>query len=269
MGIGGTPFTSVAIERAVELAERHKAKITAVTVVDPKNVCKVGPVPPGASFYAKKMCKNRLEVTHKTIEAAIAELEDRCSSFNVPLSIETETGDPFTLVIDHARYHDLTIFGLRSLFEYQLVKDPEKDLLRLLSNGVRPIIAVSQKFRPINKVMIAYNGSIESANAMQHFVQMNLWPNASLEIVQFDEARGSDFKLLDDAAAYCADFGYSVNTHLIPGKASDKLVPTTRQINADMTVMGKGLRSLLIRRVLGDTLLSTLAQTNRPLFLSQ
>ena len=34
LGIGGTPYTSVAIQRAVELAKRFEAEITGVTVLD-------------------------------------------------------------------------------------------------------------------------------------------------------------------------------------------------------------------------------------------
>jgi nucleotide-binding universal stress UspA family protein len=34
LGLGGTPFTDVAIERAVELAKIHGDLITGVTVVD-------------------------------------------------------------------------------------------------------------------------------------------------------------------------------------------------------------------------------------------
>ncbi|HDZ78584.1 MAG TPA: universal stress protein, partial [Gammaproteobacteria bacterium] len=44
VGLGGTPYTPVAIQRAVGLAKRFKAEITGVTVVDLKHLSKVGPV---------------------------------------------------------------------------------------------------------------------------------------------------------------------------------------------------------------------------------
>ena len=269
MGVGGTPFTSVAIERAVELAERHDAILKAVIVVDPNQLCKLGPVPAGASIYARNMCKNRLEVTYRQTEELIAALENRCAQSNVRLNIERETGDPFALMIANARYHDLTIFGLRSIFEYQLVNEPKKDLFRLLSKGVRPIIAVSNKFRKINKVMIAYNGSTESANAMRDFARLKLWPNVSLDIVHINVENKVKQGLLEEAAAYCVDLGYKVNTHWRPGKASEHLLPAARQIDADMIVMGSSVRNMLMRRVLGDTVLNTLTNSNLPLFLSQ
>ena len=60
LGLGGTPFTDVAIERAVELAKVHDALITGVTVVDIKQLTQVGPVPLGGGAYAAKLREKRL-----------------------------------------------------------------------------------------------------------------------------------------------------------------------------------------------------------------
>jgi len=269
IGLGGTPFTPVAIDRAVELASRHEARIKAVTVVTADQICKLGPVPAGAVAYAKRMCENRLEVTQEQIDKSIAVLERRCSDASVDLSIERETGDPFSLIFSHARYHDLTIFGLHSLFEYRLVNEPEKVLLRLLSGGVRPILAVSDKLLEIKRVMMTYSGSMESANAIKHFLRLKAWPDAGLHIVYIGDDLQENRSMLADAAAYCADHGYTVSTELLPGPVSKQLLPAARKIDADIIVMGRSTRSLLVQRVLGDTVLKTLTQTHRPLFLSQ
>ena len=60
-------------------------------------------------------------------------------------------------------FNDLTIFGLRSIFEYGFVEDPDKAILKLLRHGVRPILAVAEKYRPVKTVVIALSGSMESA----------------------------------------------------------------------------------------------------------
>ncbi len=269
LGIGGTPFTDVGINQAVEIASRQDARITAVTAVDPNNICKLGPVPAGAGIYAKRMCEKRLEVTKDQIGAAVATLEKICTQSGVRYDVQWETGDPFELMISHSRYHDLTVFGLRSLFDYQLVENPEQDLLRLLAQGVRPILAVSSQYRPIHRVMVAYSGSMESAKAMRRFVQGGLWPDAALEIVHFSETPDDSNLLLKDAAAYCQDHGFTVNTRMLLGRPHDLLLSSAQEIEADMIVMGNSIRSIWLRKVLGDTVLNTLTQADRPLFLSQ
>lgn len=269
LGIGGTPFTAVAVERAVELAALHDARITAVTVVDPDKACKFGPVPAGAGYYAKRMCENRLEVKRNQIEEALAELEKTCDASGVRYNVIWETGNSFDLMIAHARYHDLTVFGLRSLFEYKLDEDPMKDIIRMLSHGVRPILSVSDKYRKIEKVLAAYSGSMESAKAMKRFVQFRLWPDAELEIVCFSKGSEDSNALLRDAGEYCRDHGYTVNTQMILGKVGEQLLATAQNMNADMIVMGNSNRNTWLRKVLGDNLLNTLTRADRPLFLSQ
>lgn len=269
LGIGGTSFTTVAIKRAVELASLHGARLTAVTVVDPNRICKLGPVPAGAGFYAKRLCDNRLKVTKSQMIDAVAMLEDTCKNSGVTYEVAWETGDPFELMISHARYHDLMVFGLRSIFEYQLMEEPEKDLIRLLSQGVRPILGVHKQICDVRKVMVAYSGSMESAKAMRQFVQFNLWPESVLNIVHFSDSADDSNVLLKDAAAYCRDHGYAVDTRMIPGKAEEHLLSCARDIEADLIVMGNSIRSIWLRKVLGDTVLKILTQSDRPIFLSQ
>ena len=269
VGIGGTPFTEVAIERAVELAATHNAHLTAVSIVDPERVCRMGPVPPGAGIYTRRMCENRLEVNRQQIEEAIAKLEDKSNRSGVKLDVEWETGNTFDLMIDHARYHDLIVFGLRSIFDYQLAEEPEKDLIRLLSHGVRPILAVSDRLRQIRRVMIAYSGSMESAKAMRQFVQFNLWPDAELDIVHFGEGSVKANALLKDATAYCRSHGRVADNRMIPGTAGHRLLKAAQDSQADLVVMGNSIRSIWLRKMLGDTVLSTLTRADRPLFLSQ
>jgi len=269
LGIGGTPFTAVAIEQAVALASAHGARITAVTAVDPNHVCKLGPVPAGGGHYAKRMCDNRLEVTKNHIDQSIAALETSCSASGVTVDVARESGDTFDLLIDYARYHDLTLFGIRSIFEYQLMEEPEKDLIRLLSQGVRPILAVSNQSREVKRAMIAYSGSMESAKAMRRFVQFKLWPAAKLEIVHFGSQADDARRLLDPAAAYCRDHGYAVDTHDVSGTAKEQLLARAQQLDVDLIVMGNSIRKLWLRKVLGDTVLHVLTHADRPIFLSQ
>ena len=117
LGLGGTPFTDVAVERAIELAKNHGATITGVTVVDTKRLKQIGPVPPGGGAYAEKLREKRFEITEERVEKAIENFTKKCKKSGIPIKIKRESGDPFESMIDHARYSDITIFGLKSLFD--------------------------------------------------------------------------------------------------------------------------------------------------------
>lgn len=270
LGLGGTPFTDVAIERAVELARIHQAIITAVTVVNPATIGRIGPVPVGGGAYAQRMRDHRRQETEKTVQAAIDYFHQRCRTAGVPARVEPETGNPFSLMARRARFNDLTIFGLRSLFDYGITAEPKAALINLLAQGVRPIIAVSEQYRPIKKALVAFNGGMPSAKAMRRFLQLNPWPGAELEIVHFNpNPEAGDDDDLKEAADYCRAHGFSVEATLRKAPPREALLAHARDTEADIIVMGNGMRRLLLRKVMGDTVLDTIQNADRPLFLSQ
>ena len=269
VGIGGTPFTDVAIQRAVELSNIHGSVLTGVTVIDLKRLQHIGPVPMGAGAYAEKLRKMRTDLTEERVEEALAKFEKTCRDANLTYKIERETGDPFELMISHARYNDLTIFGLRSLFDYGFTTEPRDTLIRLVSQGVRPIIAVSPEYRDIRKVLIAYSGSMESAKAMRRYVQSRPWPNVSLRVVFFGEKNKNAVNRLKAASEYCLAHGFETETDVVAGSAKDGLIDYAQKYEYDLIVMGNSIRSLLFRHLLGDTALNTIQNADRPLFLAQ
>jgi nucleotide-binding universal stress UspA family protein len=270
VGLGGTPFTKVSTHCATELARLHQAQTTGVTVVDLSKMGKVGPVPAGAGFYAQRMRERQSQVTREGIEAAVGAFKEQCGNQQVVCRrIEYEQKDPFTAMIAEARYNDLTIFGLRSIFDYGFTSDPDKAIVKLISQGVRPILAVAETYRPVKKALVAYSGSMESAKAIRHFLHLKPWPDVSLHLVNFREGAEPEPHLLKDAADFCMAHGFEVQTDQIDGQARKDLLPFAQKIDADLIVMGNSVHKTLMKQLLGDTVLETIKSADRPLFLSQ
>jgi nucleotide-binding universal stress UspA family protein len=205
VGLAGATYTPVAIQRAVMLAQAHNAEVTGVTVLDSRRVRMLGgTVPLTQETPVAAGCESRLAITQARMEDSVQNFETTCQKAGIRFNVVSETGDAFARLIDLAHYHDLLVFGLRSVFEYDFLGDsPESILIRLIGSGARPLIAVTDKFHSISRVMIAYSGSMESATAMKRFVQMRLWPDVELKIVTFHPSEDKAFELLREAEAYC------------------------------------------------------------------
>jgi nucleotide-binding universal stress UspA family protein len=147
--------------------------------------------------------------------------------------------------------------------------EPRDALVRLVTQGVRPIIAVSPEFRSIRRVLIAYSGSMESAKAMRRYVQLNPWRNVQLRVVHFGGSDEAADQLLEDAGEYCRDHGFNAETELVDKSAKDHLIEYARENEMDLIVMGNSIRNLIIRHLIGDTVLNTIQKADRPLFLAQ
>ena len=112
VGLGGTPYTSVGIQRAVELASRHEADLTGVTLVD-KSAMLDFPES-GTLAYTQLM---ELGDAEQRIAQSITEFHTACQEAGVmQYRVVQETERPFTKLIELARYRDLVIFGLQKLF---------------------------------------------------------------------------------------------------------------------------------------------------------
>ena len=270
VGLGGTPFTEAATQWATELGDLHQAQLTGVTVVNTRKLENVGPVPAGASAYAQRMREKKVQVTKEGTEQAIALFKEHCSQQKVVCRrIKYEEGDTFEAMIDEDRFNDLTIFGLRSIFEYGFVEDPDKAILKLLRQGVRPILAVAEKYRPVKTAVIALSGSMESARATRDYLQLNPWPDTNIRLVHFTHRKKPEPFLLEKAADYCEAHGFDVQTDLMDGNPKTDLLAYAHDKNADLIVMGNSSQNIIKRSLLGDTVLETIQSADIPLFLSQ
>lgn len=267
-GMGGGPYVPVAMEYALELARRHGASITGLAVLDLVRLEDIGSIPIGGGAAAHQLREHRIKQAKQEADAVVAQFQARCSEAGVEHRLVQASGDPVEQFISCSRYHDLVVCGLQRIFEFGPVEDTPNDLVRLITEGVRPILAVTQEYRPIRNVVIAYSGSSESAKNMKRFVELHLWPDMKLKLITF-QAPEKGNALLQDAADYCRAHGYEVETEVLSGSAQEKILPFCDNCDADLIVVGNSAKNLLIRKIFGETALHVMRNSTRPLFLGQ
>lgn len=269
VGLCGTPYSSYVISRAIELAREHDAELTGVTVIDAARLSRIGPVPTGASASARELREFRFEVVQEHVSAATDEFIAACHAAGIEHQVRQEEGEPFELMASCARYHDLAVVSLRSLFEHGVVPEPHHVLERLVAGGVRPLLAVSGDSRPIRRVLMAYSGSVESANTIKLYVQLGVWRQATVRVISFEHHADVAEQLVADAADYLRQHGFNPEEAYSPESASRHLLPYAADWKADLIVAGNSAKNLILRRMLGETALQLMASSDRPLFLGQ
>ena len=268
VGLGGTPFAGTATRRAIELAAAHGAAVTAVTLLDPARFGDSGLHRTGSASEVREGQDDDFQLTRDALEEAVATFEHECREAGVEHRVLRESGDPLDQLVRTARYHDLVVCGLRGLFEYGLTKSPKESVVRLVRHGVQPILASALKYRPVERVLVAYSGSPDSARAMRAFVQLRLWPRCDLCIASFDKDEERADRHIADAAAYCEAHGYDTTRYHNFERPGEAILETARSWPADLIVMGDGAQGALSRKVLGDTPLHVVRHAERPVFLA-
>ena len=150
-----------------------------------------------------------------------------------------------------------------------MVPEPTDSLERLVAAGVRPIIAVSDSYRPIGRVLVAYSGSLESAKTFKHFVQSGLYPNAAVRVIHFGRDAATCQRRLEAVQGYFEAHGRSIETDFVAGDPSHELVPYAQNWGADLIVAGNSAKNLLLRKLFGETALQLLRESPLPLYLAQ
>jgi nucleotide-binding universal stress UspA family protein len=274
LGLGGSESVRAEIQYGVELADRYNAELTGVTVVAVDKMDWVGPVPLGAGESARELRETRQREAHSHLERSVEWFTQAAREASVRHRIKREERqDAFDLLISEARYHDLTICGLRGVFESGQVGEAQGEtgeiLARLLTSGVRPLLAVPAAYRPIRRVMICYSGSMESAETMRQFLQASPFRGATLRVAVFNHTAEKAARLLANAEEYCRAHGFSPEMIHVPGSPKDQILPVAADWGADMLVLGNSAKNFLLRRVLGETALHVMQHAKLPLFLSQ
>ena len=273
VGISGTPYFDSAARTALDIAQRHGAEITGVTLIDHQSLRDIGPVPIGAGQEAKELREHRLELTKENIEVSIAKFTTLCTESEVTHDVLREDRQsPCDYLLSQARYHDLTVLGLKGIFEYGAPGMAGEDggllLINLLSGGLRPIIAVPEDYRAVKRVLVAYSGSIESASTFKRFFQLQAFGDVQVRFISVGEAERCQ-RLLRHASDYCKAYGIALETSHSQGSSQDLILKEATAWKADMIVMGNSAKSLLLRRVLGETALNAIRNSELPLFLAQ
>lgn len=267
VALSGTPCTPSAIAHGIELAKQHNAELTGVTVIDPNRLQDVGPIPIGGAAAAHELGQHRMHLAEENIEDAIAQFEVACAKAEITNRVLKESGDSAARLLADWRYHDLTIIGLRGLFEYGVLHDHGHLVLDVVGAGLRPLLAVSEEYRPIQSAMIAYDGSPLAARAMKAFCMLDIWKPMPTTITCFAGQLDDSDVLLEEAASYLESHTFAATTKRVEEKPRNAILKTMESCNADLLVMGAAKRTRLGRKLLGDTARFALENSTRPIFL--
>ena len=172
--------------------------------------------------------------------------------------------------IERSKYHDLMVCGLQGLFKHGVLPEPKDELAKLVSAGVRPILATTSEYRSIHRVLVAYSNSVESAKTMRRFTQLHQWlaPAPEVCIVAF-AATEVGLPALEEARKYMRLHGVEPETRLESGPPRTGVLEEAEKWNADLIVLGNSAKNFLRRQILGETALHTIHHAELPLFLAQ
>lgn len=186
-----TKYSVVAGKYALELARAHDAQLTVIAATDEGAIEKrTRAMGIGTSYYAKKLRESQKTEVDAEADKVLTDFCKEASELGVAtLDILTKEA-PVSAIIEESKYHDLLVMGLRNGFG---TDDRHEVLDELVHTGLIPTLAVTDSYRPIEHVVLLFDGSVQAAKAAHLFTISGLWPAATKAVLTMHDG--------DEAAA--------------------------------------------------------------------
>ena len=127
------------------------------------------------------------------------------------------------------------------------------NLERIVRTATKPVLVASRAFKPISKVLVAYDGGSSAMKAVDHIARTPLFQGLSVHVVTVGNATPEVRKGLDDAKALLKAAGIEADTSVLPGQPETALSKLVDEASFDMLVMGAYGHSRIRTLVIGST----------------
>ena len=162
---------------------------------------------------------------------------------------------------------ELIVIGKRGSHAARDPKQLGGKLERVARTSVAPILVATREIHPIEQVVLAFDGSQTSLNALDWIVNSPLLTGKPVHLVSVD-ANTTIQTLLKTAEDQLQEAGFQVSTLLEAGQPVDVIVAQTIKKNPrTLLVMGAYGHSKLHQFLLGSTTTKLLQKTQCPLLL--
>lgn len=211
-----------------------------------------------------------IDVVNEQVDKLRTETKARLAREDVSWDYRHCDGDPAITIVDASTLSDLIV--LSPALRQPGPSEPLPIAGDVAVHARTPVLTVptsATRFDPAGRVMIAWNGSAEAANAVKAAVPL-LKQASAVEIVTIDEG-DADTLPPTDACEYLARFG--MKPHLrdvsLEGRSvADALLAERERLGAGLVVMGAYGHSRVRELVLGGATRAMLSRCPVPILLT-
>lgn len=141
------------------------------------------------------------------------------------------------------------------------------NLERVVRASTKPILVAARAFKPINRVLIAFDGGASAMRAVAHVAESPLYKGLTISVVSVGDPSDALRKTLADAAGTLEAAGLDVETEVIGGQPETALAGLVEKTPFDMVVMGAYGHSRIRSLIIGSTTTEMIRSCKVPIVL--
>ncbi|MFU8897644.1 nucleotide-binding universal stress UspA family protein [Roseinatronobacter thiooxidans] len=143
------------------------------------------------------------------------------------------------------------------------------NLERIIRASTKPVFVASRAFKPISKVLVAYDGGVSAMKAIDHIARSPLFQGLQVHVVTVGTPTAEVKKGLEDAKALLKAAGLDAETSVIAGQPETALGKLIDEAQIDLLVMGAYGHSRIRTLIIGSTTTAMIRSCKVPVVLTR
>jgi nucleotide-binding universal stress UspA family protein len=244
VAISGEPASWHALDQALLIAQREGARLAGLHVVP---------------TVAAQQGTAAREVR--------AEFDRRCAAAHVEGSLAIDIGNVTHQICERAKWTDLVVASLSYPPGAEPIARLRSRFRTLIHRCPRPIVAVPDAARSIERALLPYDGSPKAEEALFAATYLALNWKLALTVVTVLEDQNTTDETLAHARGYLESHGVQASYHIEHGAAADAILATAAASSSDLILIGGYGFNPLLEIVLGSTVDQVLRASRMPVLI--
>lgn len=271
LAVDGTPSSRAARAFGLRWAKLLNADVTGLAVLDTDAMTGAEAVPIGGAAFKARRDERHVEAARAYLEAELKGFTTDAATIGVKANGLLTTGEPVGTIVAEADVNDVIVLGRTTTFDLGNDAPGLAIVTSLLGAAPRPVIVTPDNETPDGDVLVAFDGSLSSARALQLFALLgSAWRTRGITVLSLNEELDRAERLAQRAASYLIAHDYRATPRPIvsaraPGGA---IIEMAKEIQAGLIVQGAFGNRSWMDFILGSTTEAMLKDARLPLFMS-
>ncbi len=270
LSVDGSIYTESVLKYGIHLAKAFDARLKVITIVDIRFVewaVAMGtdgfvPIIPSTVYQEESR-----KILEAKAEAVIQKSTEILQKEQVEFGTEKIVGSPVDIIFEQSHLVDLLILGARGEFARWQSKLVGATLEAVVRQCNKPILIVNKDFRPLKKILVAYDGSEKANKALQmagFFAAKLKRPVLVLTVHDNEQIRN---KYLQEAKTYLDSYEIAVTLKGTEGSPEKEILTIAQSDQCDIIIMGAFGHSRIREAILGSITEHVMRHATLPVLL--
>jgi len=253
-------------------ASKLRATVVGLGVID-ENVWAPAPVTGSTSDQMGELPATgdaKLARARKCVAGSLEKLATHCHEARVDYRHAQEIGAPEEMILTEGQRHDVLVLAKQMAPDPGVSLPTRMVLEDTLHHTPRPILAMPEHPPDASAILVAYDGSLQSARALQGLVGSGMADLGDITVLSIDEkSQESAERHADLASDYLAAHDLHAQRRVVTSKrpTHEVILAEAKACEAAMIVMGAFGRRRLVDFFFGSVTKRMIDESPLPLFL--